>query len=73
MQKRKKSWTRNKQQSANTSEVHKVFNISSLKAFVAENYPTGSPLQVVLVDEKDVMSAEDFLANRLYGSSSASL
>ena len=37
-------------------------DISKLKAFVENNLPQGSPLQVVFVDEDDLLSAEAFLA-----------
>jgi hypothetical protein len=40
----------------------KTVNIAKLKDFVARNFPPGSPLQVIFVDEDDELSAEDFLA-----------
>jgi hypothetical protein len=42
--------------------IQRTVNISTLKQFVAKNYPIGSPLQVVLVGEDDVLSVEAFLA-----------
>jgi hypothetical protein len=40
----------------------RTVNISKLKAFVEENFPPGSPLQIIFVDEEDLLSAEAFLA-----------
>jgi len=40
----------------------RTVDISKLKAFVENNFPPGSPLQVVFVDEDDLLSAEAFLA-----------
>ena len=40
----------------------KTVNIAKLKDFVVRNFPPGSPLQVIFVDEDDELSAEDFLA-----------
>jgi hypothetical protein len=35
----------------------RAVNISKLKDFVAENFPSGSPLQIVFVGEDDALSA----------------
>ena len=40
----------------------RTIDISKLKAFVENNFPQGSPLQVVFVDEDDFLSAEAFLS-----------
>jgi hypothetical protein len=40
----------------------RTVDISKLKAFVENNFPLGSPLQVVFVDEADLLSVEVFLA-----------
>jgi hypothetical protein len=40
----------------------RTVNISKLKDLVENNFPLGSPLQVVFVDEDDLLSAEAFLA-----------
>jgi hypothetical protein len=37
-------------------------NISKLKYFVVRNYPPGTPLQVVFVDEDDILNTEASLA-----------
>jgi hypothetical protein len=61
--KKEKSWIKNEEPSTRCSEARKKqINISSLKSFVAQNYPAGSPLQIVLVDEENVLSLEAFLA-----------
>jgi hypothetical protein len=40
----------------------RTVDISKLKAFVDDNFPPGSPLQVIFADEDDLLSAEAFLA-----------
>jgi hypothetical protein len=40
----------------------RLVDISRLKDFVEDNFPPGSPLQIVLADEEDLLSAEAFLA-----------
>ncbi len=45
-----------------TLPIHRTVDISTLKQFVSKNYPSGSPLQVVLVEEADILSTEAFLA-----------
>ncbi len=40
----------------------KAVDISKLKAFVEDNFPPSSPLQVIFADEENLLSAEAFLA-----------
>lgn len=40
----------------------RTVNNSKLKDFVAKNYPPGSPLQTVFVDEEDILTVEAFVA-----------
>jgi len=40
----------------------RTIDISKLKAFVENNFPQGSPLQVVFDGENDLLGAEAFLA-----------
>ncbi len=40
----------------------RTVDMSKLKAFVENNFPQGSPLQVVFIGEDDLLSAEAFLA-----------
>jgi hypothetical protein len=40
----------------------RAVDISKLKAFVDNNFPPGSALQVIFADEDDLLSAEAFLA-----------
>jgi hypothetical protein len=40
----------------------KTINISRLKDFAVNNFSSGHPLRIVLVDEDEVLSAEAFLA-----------
>jgi hypothetical protein len=40
----------------------RTVDISKLKAFVDDNFPPRSPLQVIFADEDDLLSVEAFLA-----------
>jgi hypothetical protein len=51
-----------KQNKNDMRQMSKCVNISELKNFVIKNFPLESPLKRVLVNEEDVLSAQDFLA-----------
>ncbi len=46
----------------NNPALRKTINISRLKEFAVNNFSSGHPLRIVLVDEDEVLSAEAFLA-----------